>query len=843
MARFLASRSPDPAPWEAEHSALARRVAGECVVLLENRGVLPLTAPGPLALYGNGARGTVRGGTGSGEVNARASWSVEDGLEDAGFTITTRPWLDRQQARDRRAREDWKLLIARKAEEHGYDDFLASFYDPFSIPAPVPILEEDIAGSGTETAVYVLSRVSGEGADRWNRRGDYLLYEEERAQLEQLGKAYRNLVVVLNIGGVMDLSEITAIPGLSALVLMSQLGASGGLALADVLTGAVCPSGRLTDSWPARYEDCPSAATFSHNNGNLDDEFYEEGLYVGYRYYDTFGDTFGVEPLYPFGYGLSCTSFSLEPQPVRVEGDRIQVPVTVRNTGSRPGKETVQLYVSSPAGELPKPYQDLRAFRKTGLLAPGERETVTLTLHADDLSSFSPARSAWILEAGEYQLRVGIHSRSTVPVAVLTLARTIPVRTVRPLDPDPAPVQERSAHISAAPPAPPEVPRLALDPSAIPLRRVALPERPPLLRTDIQSLLTAEDVREGRCSLEDLVAQLSLQELAALCVGVPSPSGETSPVPGAAGYTLGLPERGIPSLVLADGPAGLRLLPVFRVGPDGERIAGGEVLGDLSKPFDPAYPEGTYDTYWQYSTSLPIGWALAQSWNPEALEELGALVGREMETFGVDLWLAPALNLHRNPLCGRCFEYFSEDPLVSGRMAAALVRGVQSRPGRGATLKHFAANSQEDNRFFTNAHIGERTLRELYLKGFEIALRECRPMALMTSYNLINGTHTANRRDLLTDLARDEWGFPGFVMTDWNTSQESYGWESARWPISSSVGCVFAGNDVQMPGCDRNREDLIRAVESGEETDGFSLSLPDLQACALRLLRAVLFRS
>jgi beta-glucosidase len=272
----------------------------------------------------------------------------------------------------------------------------------------------------------------------------------------------------------------------------------------------------------------------------------------------------------------------------------------------------------------------------------------------------------------------------------------------------------------------------------------------------------------------------------------------------------------------------------------GEMIPGGDILSDAIVPFPDDLDEAHVIDYYQYCTAIPIGWALAQSWNTELLERAGDMVGQEMEQFGVDLWLAPAQNIHRNPLCGRNFEYFSEDPFVSGKTSAAITNGVQKHPGRGTTIKHFAVNNQEDNRYFVNAHVSERALREIYLKGFEIAVKESHPLSIMTSYNLLNGTHTANLSDLMT-AARDEWGFTGFVMTDWCTSQETAANHKfeRRYPISSSVGCIYAGNDLQMPGCQKNEDDIVEAVTTGKEIDGFKITLADLQYCTANILRVI----
>ncbi|MDE7246726.1 MAG: glycoside hydrolase family 3 C-terminal domain-containing protein, partial [Lachnospiraceae bacterium] len=764
---------------------------------------------GKIALYGSGARQTVRGGTGSGDVNTRSDITIEQGLERAGFWITTKSWLDRQDAAYKQAREDYFKWMHVYAKEHNITELLAIFSHPFQVIAPTEITKEDIAE--VSTAVYVISRNSGEGADRHNKRGDYLLYEEEKAQIALLAGTYDKLILALNIGGVIDMSEIKAIPGINAILLMSQLGNIGGDVLADVLLGKVNPSGKLTDTWAKQYSDYPSSEGFSHNDGNVDDEYYTESIYVGYRYFDIFG----VKPLYPFGYGKSYTDFSVTPGAVYVENGQVRLLAVVKNAGTAyAGKEVVQVYCSAPAGKLPKPYQELTAFAKTKLLAPGESETVEITFPVKNMASYCEACAAWVLEAGEYIIRIGTSSRNTEIAAVLTLTDTVKTAILKNLFADTDPVQEIQAPTADVPAVDAAIPRIVIDPAGITVEQPSYTKSRNPYTTEQTNILTAADVKSGQCTVEELTAQLTVEEMADLCVGTLREEGSvignaSHTVPGAAGDSSSVikEKRGIKNMILADGPAGLRLQPVFKTDKKGALLPGGSILGDIREPFSPEYNDENSDTYYQYCTAIPIGWALAQSWNMELLKEIGSMVGREMEEFGVDLWLAPALNIHRNPLCGRNFEYYSEDPLVSGKAAAAITIGVQAHPGKGTTIKHFAANNQEDNRYFTNSHISERALREIYLKGFEIAVKDSQPLSIMTSYNLINGTHTANHFELIQSVARDEWGFRGFVMTDWFTSQHKpalTGNETAVYPISASTGCVYAGNDVQMPGCQKN---------------------------------------
>ena len=847
MAKIYATKSGEITKREQTHLELSRSLAGECVVLLENDGALPL-APCKAALFGSGARSTVKGGTGSGDVNTRSSVNIEQGMKNAGFTITTEAWLDRQDKKEAQDRVNYLKWMKDEAARQNVAEFYISFTYHFEVPGPAPILEEDLDG-GADTAVYVISRTSGEGADRFEKRGDYYLYQEEKDQIELLAARFRRFIVVLNIGGVIDMSEIKAIKGVNAVILMGQLGSVGGDVLADVLTGKVVPSGRLTDTWAAKYADYPAAAAFGHNDGNVDDEYYTEGIYVGYRYFDTFG----VKPLYPFGYGLSYTSFEMTDVKTKVDGANVTVTAAVKNTGGFAGKEVVQVYCTAPKGNLPKPKKALVGFGKTETLAPGGSCAVSVTFPVSYMASYCEKCAAWVLEPGEYVLLVGNSSAAVRPAAVLTLAEKVVTEQLKNLFGAAGEVDEIQApdFAAATDETDEKLLRISLDPETIPSGKVLYSKEREPFTTEHQELLTAADVKAGKCTVEELVSQLTVREMAELCVGTLRAGGgsvvgnASYTVPGAAGDSSSIVKesRGIKNMILADGPAGLRLQPIFKTTKSGELLPGGSVLGDFQEPFDPKYTDENSDTYYQYCTAIPIGWSLAQSWNMELLEQVGSMVGKEMALFGVDLWLAPALNIHRDPLCGRNFEYYSEDPIVSGKAAAAITRGVQSHKGKGTTIKHFAANNQEDNRYFTNSHVSERALREIYLKGFEIAVKESQPLSIMTSYNLLNGIHTANNRDLIQAAARDEWGFKGVVMTDWFTSQHSEGLTGNRkviYPISASTGCIYAGNDMQMPGCQQNVDDIVEAVETGQELDGYCITLSDLQFNAANVVRAAI---
>lgn len=844
MPKIFASKNSDIEQRELEHMRISREVAGECMVLLENDGALPLTEK-KAALFGNGARKTVKGGTGSGDVNTRSNVNIEQGFLNAGFEITTTDWLDRQDARVEKAKADYMAWLRQEAEKKGVPEFSVSFDHPYQEPEPEAIVDADMTDASA-VAVYVIARNSGEGADRFNAPGDYLLDQKELENIQLVASHYSKTIVILNIGGVMDLSALKKVEGVNAVLLMTQLGNIGGDALLDVLTGAVNPSGKTTDTWAKNYMDYPSSAKFSHNE-SVHDENYEDGIYVGYRYFDTFG----IAPLYPFGYGLSYTTFELTTEQVSVEGENVKIAVNVKNTGANyAGKEVVQIYYSAPAGIIDKPYQELIAYKKTSLLAPGASQRLEVTFDIKDMASYCETCASWVLEPGEYVILVGNSSASTKAAAVLTLDTLVKTQTGKNLF---APDTELTEIKPAQRPTvavPSGVERIAIDASSIQTETICYQGERAEYTTGRTEKITMADILSGSAAVEELVAQLTIEEMAELCVGTLR-AGEGSivgnasnTVPGAAGDTSSVcyETRGIKNLILADGPAGLRLQPHFKTTKDGTLLPGGEILGESVNPFADDIDEANVDNYYQYCTAIPIGWALAQSWNEELMMRAGDMIGSEMEQFHVDLWLAPALNIHRNPLCGRNFEYYSEDPLVSGRTAMAMTMGVQKHPGKGTTIKHFAANNQEDNRYFVNAHVSERALREIYLKGFEIAVRKSQPLSIMTSYNLLNGIHTANSHDLIQAVARDEWGFAGMVMTDWFTSQDIpalTGKFNPIYPISASTGCIFAGNDVQMPGCSKNVDDIVEAVRTGSEIDGYRITKADLQYCAANIIRVV----
>ena len=859
MAKIFAARNPEMSERERRNMDRARKIAAQGMVLLENDGTLPLQKQvKKIAAYGSGVRRTVKGGTGSGDVNTRSVANVEQGLEDAGFTITSKAWLDRHDLACKNHMDAYMVKLTETLKEKGPAGIADILADPYRDPDVPDITLEDIDASKADIAVYVIARTAGEGYDRKSAPGDYELSAVEKQNLDMLTANFEKTVVILNVGGIIDTKYLRSLQRISAILLMSQAGNISGYALADVLTGKVTPSGHLTATWAENYEDYPSAKTYSYQNGNLDDEYYTEGIYVGYRYFDSFG----VKPAYPFGFGRSYTDFSIRTDSVMLSGQNVVVHAAVTNTGTRySGSEVIQVYYSAPAGKLEKPYQELAGFAKTRELAPGETEQVTVSFPIASMASYSEARAAYVLEEGLYYIRVGNHSRNTHIAAALSLDGDVVTQQMM----NRISADEAFPELSARGTKPytyegeAEEKRGALVIDVIPavlnVQTAVYSKAPELLTTLKCEPVTFQQIMDGEAELEDLVAQLTERELAEICVGAArggfgsaSVIGAASTAcPGAAGETTSglLDTRGIPNAILADGPAGLRLSRSFVADSQGNVIPGlGEsAMGGMELLFGVTAPERPEDAvdYYQYCTAIPIATMLAQTWDEFAIEEAGDIVGEEMEEFGVSLWLAPGMNIQRNPLCGRNFEYYSEDPLLSGRCAVADTRGVQKHPGCGTTVKHFALNNQEDNRSHCNAHCSERAIREIYLRGFEIAVRESQPLALMTSYNLLNGVHTANCFDLLTSVLRDEWGFEGMVMTDWGTTGgEMVPASNMKYGCSDAAGCIKAGNDLIMPGRQEDMDAILRALNAKPGEVPCVITLADLQACAGRVLRMIL---
>ena len=774
-----------------EHIALSRQAAQEGAVLLKNNGgLLPLAPDTRVALFGKGSFDYVKGGGGSGDVTAAYTRNVHDALKE-------------------------ELPLFAPLSDF-YRDYVAGRYQAGDVPGLMaePELPRELVDSAREqadAAVIVLSRFSGEGWDRepvlyqepdypWPDeldmpkrakavfpKGDYYLTEEERRMVRQVCAAFEKVAVVLNVGGVVDVSWFREDDRVSSVLLAYQGGMEGGAAIAALLTGKANPCGKLPDTFARDLSDYPSTQHFHDSPHYVE---YTEDIYVGYRYFETLPGA-AEKVCYPFGYGLSYTSFALETVRAGAENGKIKAAVRVTNTGNCPGKEVVQLYYSAPWGLLQKPKRCLAAFQKTKLLKPGEDETVELSFAASDMASFDDlgkiASSAWVLEQGRYTLYAGTSVRDAVELDwAWEQEETEVVRQCRDVL-APSHLAERllgDGSYERLPAAP------AVDTDANLLPRIhagqaeavapATPgrERWMLTQPFAEGVQPLSAVAEGRLTLEEFTAQLSDNDLIHLLGGQPNVGVSNT-------FGLGnLPEYGVPNLTTADGPAGLRIQP--------------EV--------------GVCTTAWPCSTLL------AATWDGELVSRVGAAAAAEVKENNISVWLAPAVNIHRNPLCGRNFEYYSEDPLLTGKLAGAMVRGIQSQH-IAATVKHFACNNKETNRKYSDSRLSQRALREIYLRAFEIIVREEQPWAIMSSYNVMNGRRASESRELLTDILRDEWGYTGMVMTDWWTRGEHY-------------KEILAGNDLKMANGypERVREAMRHGV----------VTRSDLTACAIRILALVL---
>ena len=727
---------------------LIRQAGAESCVLLKNDGVLPLAPEEEVAVFGRCQLDWFYVGYGSGgDVKAPYYVNLIDGLQSAGVPVNAAV-LNRYSS--------WTREEENEAD-HGWWG-----HWPYSHPEmPLDAALVRTAASTAKTALVVIGRAAGEDRENTLTKGSYYLTDAEREMLDAVTAAFSRVVVLMNIGSVMDFAWTEDYGDrLSAVLIVWQGGMESGNAAADVLTGAACPSGRLSDTIARRYEDYPSSASF----GGRDYNDYAEGIYVGYRYFDRHPE----KALYPFGFGLSYTDFSITQVSLRREDGETQAVVTVTNTGSCAGKEVVQLWCYPPEGRLDKPLRVLAAFAKTETLAPGESQKLTLRCDDKCLASYDEENHRFVLEAGAYRFAANAEDAGS-----FSLPEEIAVEQCEPLCKTSAELRERI--------------------------RSRLPKD---IYVDSMGMFL-RDVREGRCTLDAFIASLADDELEALTRGhgmMGSDLGVAGNAGAFGGVIQSLRIKGVAPIITSDGPAGLRLK--------------------------------------RYCALQPCGTALACTWNTELVEALSRKVGEEMHRFGVDVQLAPGMNIHRNPLCGRNFEYFSEDPLLSGKMAAATVRGVQST-GKAACPKHFACNNQETNRNRNDSRVSERALREIYLRNFEIVVREAAPMVIMTSYNKVNGVWCHYNYDLVTTVLRGEWGYDGCVITDWWMQKA----QSPEFPaLRDNAYRVRAQVDVLMPGdmthfARKYRSDgtLLSTID---RPDGITRG--ELQRSARNVLRLVL---
>ena len=834
-----ASRSSEVTKRETENARISYEAALESIVLFENDGVLPLS-PGKIALYGNGVTKTLKGGTGSGEVNERNSVSILEGMENAGFTVTNQSWL-----KDYRLEFDSKLQLYNETLKKMLKDvfFKLRFADlpeiigmSFNHPYGRMITTDDVKESESDTCLFVFSRQAGESMDRNPDDFSFNLALEELEQIRFLAKNYKKTIIVINTGACMNLSPLFDIKGINAILYMGMLGGSGGNALASILAGECAPSGHLAATWMKAYDDVPFGRTYGKLANQAREADYKEGIYVGYRYYDTYN----IEPRYEFGYGKSYTTFMFQCLSAVVDKTSVCMRVSVTNTGNYyAGREVVQIYANGPKNTW-RPYQQLVAFGKCKTLAPQTSEVLELDFDMKDLARYDEETNAFILDAGEYVVRIGNSSRNTIPYVSVSIASDVIISRHLPF-------KRERPHITEIT-HPTDKKSNGHNMSRSKNFFMKADNREPIFRLKIDvdefeshdytvrmvNIYEAENYTDDKNeAVRKVLQSLTVNDCVDIVVGDGMDlTGKVHDFycPGAAGYTTPrLVDKGLQDIALCDGPAGIRLLKVAAI--SGNKVKAMEPVIDffhhlpkfiLKRMLGNAKRD---ELIYQYTTAFPAAGSLAQSWNTELVETVGRAISREMTEYGVTFWLAPGMNIHRNPLCGRNFEYYSEDPLLSGKMAAAVTRGVEATPGNFVTLKHFCCNNQETERMQMSSNLNDRALREIYLRGFEIAVREANPTGVMSSYNKLNGIYTSNLYDLLTRVLRHEWGFDGVVMTDWLATAKG---------VADAALCLKTGNDLIMPGTKRDKKLILKALKKG------LISENDLRRSAANVVRAVM---
>lgn len=741
----------------AEHIELSKNAAKEGMVLLKNEGsLLPFAKGAKLALFGMATFDYVRGGGGSGEVTVSYEVNLYEGFKKLGQQVE----------------------ICEELADF-YRDYIQNVIgDTFYWPGqkPEPELPDDLCArvrDYTDTAVISISRFSGEGWDRDLKghpvyeEGDFYLSNAEKAMVAQVKKYFPKIVVVMNVGGMVDTQWFCHDDAIQSALMAWQGGIEGGTAAAELLCGMGTPGGKLTDTFAKRLEDYPSTAGFHESEDYVD---YTEDIYVGYRYFETIPGA-AERVNYPFGFGLSYTNFAISVLSAGCEGEDICVRASVKNTGNYAGKEVLQLYVSAPQGKLGKAAKSLVAFQKTGLLQPGEAQELTLRFPVSNMASYDDlgkvAKSAYVLEKGDYSFYLGTSIRHTQKLEyVFTAAEdTVTEQLSAKLVPNQLKRRLRSdGTYEELPLGQPKHTENGLSPLKKEEMEVILPvirgvTQWPDRKNENRTYYFFDEVAEGKVSLDQFVQQLTDEHLVHLVNGQPNVGVANT-------YGIGnIPEYGVPSAMTADGPAGVRIRPKCGV----------------------------------FTTAFPCSTQLACTWDPELAYEVGVAGAKELKENNLAAWLTPAINIHRSPLCGRNFEYYSEDPLVAGVMAGSFVRGVQSQKV-SACVKHFAFNNKETNRKDSDSRLSERAAREIYLKAFEIIVKNADPWYIMSAYNKVNGCRTSECRELLEDILREEWGFAGMVSTDWHTYSEQY--------IE-----INAGNDLRMPSGIPAR--LKEALEKG----------------------------
>ena len=778
-----------------ENKDLVRRHGADSMVLLKNDGILPLKRS-HIALFGAGAIDTIFSCRKIGIANETKYFNIVNGLSDGGFTFSSTTWLEKMKHRIKVSRTE---LLSRNFKES-----IATSFDTH--PDEPVITKADIAEAviGADTCIYVIRRPIQHGIDRTNSEGDYLLSPVEILNLETILDAFDRVIILIN-AGFLEISQLQDNPKVKAIMYMGLPGMEAGHALSDLLRGKAVPSGHLTDTWAKKYKDYPSCATIPVKNDEITSISYKEDIFVGYRYFDSYK----VKPLYPFGYGLSYTKFNMELTHFEANWFNITLKIKVTNIGDYVGRQVVQIYVSAPGSSLIQPHQELKGFTKTSPLKTGESEIVEIRFSTSMLASFSEEKNAYIFEKGSFLFRIGDNSVDTSIVARIVVdEETICQKTADEL-------MVKNDFDFLPPPAPDEVETSYIASASLKSEDYTTKETTVFSDNDVwdcekavssnndilgcekvaSSKASFSDVKSGQATLEDFISSLPTEVLARLVTGDEEQS-----------------EFKIPSRITKP-----QKVPKKRKAAASTCSQYASSLGIVPKNF--ANGTAKLELPFTETTCYPSPLNMAQTWDKSALLEFGRAYGREMEHFKIDYCLAPALNIHRNPLAGATFSSYSEDPVLSGFLAAAFTKGVMLYEGRHVVLKHLTAFNQFNNALDLNINVSQRALREIYLKSFEICVKKAHPQAIMSSCNRINGEFTSSSSAINNTILRGEWNFKGFVMSDFNTK-------------SDKVCDLAGGCDLIMPGYSA---DYITAAVRNKR-----LPLAALQTAAYHILNTQL---
>lgn len=739
----------------------AAKMVSEGIVMLKNENnALPLDTDKEVAVFGRIQFHYYKSGTGSGGmVNVTKVVNILDGLIDNGVKVNE------------------KLLGTYRKwdKENPFDLGEGWGGEPWSqkeMPLDEGLVKE--TAKSCETAIVIIGRTAGEEQDNRLEAGSYLLSDDEIEMLTVVRKHFKKVVLLLNVGNIIDMTDINRIAP-DAVLYVWQGGMTGGKGTADVLTGKVSPSGKLPDTIAYKVSDYPSDANFGREKNR---DIYAEDIYVGYRYFETFAKE---KVLYPFGFGLSYTEFEIKTEKAEITEGAVKLSVSVKNIGSYKGKEVIEVYCEAPQGRLGKVARVLCGFEKTRELVPQEEQVVEIAVDIAKLASYDDSgvtgnKSCYVLEAGEYKFYVGSDVRSAEYACSFEQGEDL---VTERLTQSLAPVEsfERIKPVC-------EGGAFSIGREAVPVSEVdesarRLEKLPKEIAYTGDKGIKLWDVKNGKNTMDEFIAQLSDYDLSCIIrgEGMGSPRVTAGTASAFGGVSENLNGFGIPAGCCSDGPSGMR-------------------LDCGTKAF-----------------SLPNGTMIASSFNKELTSELFTFMGLEMAANKVDCLLGPGMNIHRHPLNGRNFEYFSEDPFLTGKMAAAELKGMAGA-GVTGTIKHFCANNRETNRHFIDSVVSERALREIYLKGFEIAVKEGGASSVMTTYGRVNGLWTAGNFDLNTVILREEWGFKGFTMTDWWANINVRGKEPDKTDFAAMAR---AQNDVYMvcPDGEKNDDNTLVSLENG----------------------------